>query len=187
VETAMNSRVTLTLLIVLAALGGYVYFSELGGEDPTAGESLQIFGTNYNEFDIVELEIAGPQGTAHFARTHNSPTQDWEMLQPIPLAADRLDQARVNGAATRLGALTASQIITGVTNLAQYGLEPPELTVTLTISNGQKAIVYTGAATPVNENRYLTVDSKKQSVYLVFGFAIDDLRRLLAEPPLKPR
>jgi hypothetical protein len=85
-----------------------------------------------------------------------------------------------------MGKLTASQVITGVTDLAQYGLDPPELTVTLTISDGQKIILYTGAETPVDNNRYLRPAVADHSVYVVFGFAIDDLRRLLDDPPLTP-
>ncbi|MEW5957426.1 MAG: DUF4340 domain-containing protein [Chloroflexota bacterium] len=182
----MNARTTLILLIVLAVLGGYVYLFELEGNNSGGDEPPAIWGTPYSEYDIVELEIFGPASIAHFARTQETLTQDWAMLQPSPLAPDQLDQARVNGAATRLGQLTASQVITGVTNLAQYGLDPPELTTTLTISNGQKITLYAGAVTPLDENRYLQINSDPQSVYLVFGFAVDDLLRLLAGPPLKP-
>ncbi len=183
----MNPRASLILAIVLAALAGYIYFFELGADtEKVDARAVPIYGPTYGEYDIVELEIVRPQATAHFVRTNQTLTKDWEMLLPIPAPPDRLDQARVNGAATRMGKLTASQVITGVTDLAQYGLNPPQLTVTLTISNGQKIILYPGDETPINNNRYLLTAVDERSVYVVSSFAIDDLRRLLDDPPLTP-
>ncbi len=186
----MNSKVTLVLVLLLVALAGYVYASNRDGDtqaEPTKDSPLQIYPTPYGEYDIVELEIAAPPGLAHFARTNETPTQDWQMTQPTSLAPTELDQVRVNGAATRLGGLTASQVITGVTNLAQYGLAPsPQLTVTLTISNGQKVTLYTGNQTPVAGSRYIRTAAATESVYLVPAFAVDDLLRLITEPPLAP-
>jgi hypothetical protein len=188
VEKAMKPKVTLALVIVLVALGGYVYFFEIrpNRNDEADSDLTRIYGTEYSEYDIIELEIEGPQGTAHFARTDETSAQAWEMLLPTPLPPDKVDQARVNGAATRMGYLTASRVITNVTDLAQYGLEPPELTVTLTISNGQEIMLYTGNETPVQNNRYIRLAGDDKMVYLVFSFAVDDLHRLIDEPPFAP-
>ena len=191
----MKPKVTLALVIVLVALGGYVYLFEIrpNRNDETDSDLIQIYGREYSEYDIVELEIEKPQDAAHFTRTNETSAQawaaqewvaqEWAMLLPTPLPPDKIDQVRVNGAATRMGHLTASRVITDVTNLAQYGLDPPELTVTLTISNGRKIMLYTGAATPVNNNRYVRLAGDDKTVYLVFSFAVDDLRRLIDEPP----
>ena len=185
----MNPKVTLGLLILLATLAGYVYFFEIRENESSEADKdslTHIYDTEYSEYDIVELKIEGSQGTVRFARTDETSTQDWEMLLPIPLLPDKVDQVRVNGAATRMGYLTASRVITNVTNLAPYGLDPPELTVTLTISNGQKIILYTGNETPVDNNRYILSAKDDKTVYLVFSFAVDDLHRLIDEPPLAP-
>jgi hypothetical protein len=184
----MNPKVTAGLVVLLAALAGYLYFFEgsRSNEKAQPDSSLTLYHIKYSEYDIIELQIEGAQGQAHFARTDQTLTQDWEMLRPTPLSPDEVDQVRVNGAANRLGSLTASRAITNVTDLAQYGLDSPELTVTLTISNGQKIILYTGDETPVNENRYLRTAEDNQTVYLVFGFAVEDLHRLIDEPPLAP-
>jgi len=187
VEAAVNSRITLLLVILLAALGGYIYLFEMqSDEDESSRPDELLYDRAYGEYDIVELEILGPQGKAHFVRTDQTQTRDWEMLQPDSLPPDRVDQVRVNGAATSLSHLTSSQVITGVADLAQYGLDPPDLTVTFTISDGQKITLLTGAETPVNDSRYLRIVDGDQSVYLVLGFAVDNVHRLLDEPPLKP-
>jgi hypothetical protein len=187
VETAVNPRLTLIVIVVLAALAGYVYLFELSDEvDNDATTDIQIYGTTYGEYDVVELEIAGPQGTARFARTNETFTRDWQMFQPTSLTPEQLDQVWVNGAASRLARLTAGQVITNVTDLTSYGLDPAVLTVTLTISDGQKIALMMGDETPVDNNRYLLTGTDNQSVYVVFGLAVDDLYRLLVAPPLAP-
>ena len=182
----MSGRLTLGLVGVLIVLGGYVYFFELSGADrqPASQTALMLYPTTYGEYDIVELKIATKEQRVHFVRTDTTFTQDWQMVAPHPLAPAELDQVRVNGAAVRLGHLTAGQVITDTTNLAQYGLAPPALTVTLTISNGQTITLLTGAQTPVNNQRYVQTEAGPRSVYLVPSLAVDALHDLLAVPPL---
>jgi len=181
----MNPKTTLILLIALVTLGGYVYIFEFQEEDQERDTFPKIFGAGYGEYDIVEMAITGRQSAAHFIRTDDSLTQDWEMLRPAPVPPAQLDQSRVNGAAARLAQLSASQVITGVTDLAPYGLDSPVLTVTLTISDGQKIALFSGTSTPVGGNRYVQLGPDEQSVYLVFDFAVDDLFRMLEELPLR--
>ncbi len=183
----MNSRSTLILLAVFFLLGGYLYFfqwPEQAHDAPDNGQ-LPLYGISYGEYDLVALEIDGPPGTAHFARTNETFTRDWEMLQPFILAANEVDQVRVNGAATRLAHLTAGQAITSPTNLTQYGLDNPQLTVTLTISNGNSIILYAGQQTPVNNQRYLLLNNDP-TIYLIPTLAIDNLEALFVDPPVRP-
>lgn len=183
----MNPRVTMLLVALLLVLATYVYFYELNGSQPEeAGAGIPIYSTPYHEYDVVELELTGPQNTARFIRTDEAFDLPWKMVTPLDIPPDQLDQVRVNGAAVRLAKLSASQVITGVNNLAQYGLISPELTTTLTISNGQKLVLYAGAPAPVGGSRYVRTVENDRTVYLVFGFAIDDLLRMIQEPPLMP-
>jgi hypothetical protein len=181
----MNPKLTAIMVILLVGGGSYLYFFEWQTAPvETDSGAVSIHPREYREYDLVGLEIAGPRGSVHFARAAEAPTQDWAMLQPETWPPNRIDQVRVNGSAYRLGRLAASQVITGVTDLAQYGLAPPALTITLTISNGETVTVFTGAQTPVNDNRYLLRAADDQTVYLVYGLAVDELQRLLDDPPL---
>ncbi len=183
----MNGRLTLGLVIGLALLAGYIYLFELTEPDrPDPAAPIDVHGVTYGEYDIVGLIITGTERAAHFTRTDDSLTQDWQMVRPQTLTPDQVDQVRVNGAATRLGRLTAGQVITGVTTLAPYGLTPPLLTVTLTLSKGQALTLYGGDASPVADQRYLRPAAATDTIYLVAAFALDDLRSLLETPPLAP-
>jgi hypothetical protein len=185
----MNPKITIGLVLVMMALAGVIYMGEAGDQgrnDTTEADSLPVLPAAYGEFDIVALDITTPEKIAHFARTGDAPNQAWQMTQPELLAPAELDQVRVNGAAVRLARLTASQVITGVTNLAQYGLDPAGLTVTLTISNGQKIVLDAGNEAPIGGNRYLRRSAAGDTVYLVSALAIDELHRLLIEPPRAP-
>jgi hypothetical protein len=187
VESPVNGRVTFALLALLIVLGSYVYFFEIPTEpQPTETEEIPLFEKTYNEYDIVGFEIDSADGQAYFARTNETLTQDWQMLSPTKRPPAELDQARVNGAAVRLGWLTAGQVITNSRNLAQYGLAPPALTATLTISNGEKITLITGEQAPVNDQRYIQLGSEPGLVYLVPSLAVDALHDLLAVPPLVP-
>jgi hypothetical protein len=185
VETAMNPKVTAIMVILLLAGGSYLYFFELQTDpEETSGGAVPIHEREYGEYDLVGLEVVGSHSSAYFARAAEASTQGWAMLWPEAWPPDQIDQVRVNGSAYRLGRLTASQIITGVTDLAQYGLAPARLTVTLTISNGEEITFFAGAQTAVNDNRYLQRTADDQTVYLVYGLAVDELQRLLDDPPL---
>lgn len=176
---------TLILVGMLALLGGYVYFFALEDEAaaPPPGGPIPLYEVEYGEYDLVELEAVSASGRVHVARTHDTPLQEWRMLAPILLAPAELDQVRVNGAASRMLWLQAGQVITNVADLGQYGLASPTLTVTLTISDGSKIILYAGDAAPVGGQRYLQVGEDRQTVYLIFAFAIDDLLSMIGAPP----
>lgn len=182
----MNHRLTWGLVIALIGLTTYVYLFERRGNSTPASEQIKFYDATYGEFDLVELKINSSCCTAHFVRTDDTPVQPWAMIQPAALSSEAIDQVLVNGAAVRLAQLTADQVITGVVDLAQYGLDPPELTVTLTISSGQILTLYTGQETPVANKRYVRPAGSDRSVYLVFDLAVEALLGLLASPPLAP-
>ncbi len=186
----MNGKVTLGLIVILTALSGYVYFFEQPPDEDQAVDSSSkintIYNQTYGEYDIVELQINNSQQAAHFVRIDETFTRDWRMVQPDLLQPEAIDQVWVNGAATRLARLTPHQVITNVTNLTEYGLTSPILTVTLTISDGQKITLYAGDKTPVDDNRYVRLASDDRTVFLAFSFAIDDLVALLNKPSLVP-
>jgi hypothetical protein len=187
VEAEMSGRTTLGFVLLFLILGGYVYFFEFSSDDDHPPvKDISLYASSYGEFDIIALQIEAAPGATHFVRTDNTLSQAWQMLTPQPLPPDELDQVRVNGAAVRLGQLRASQVITNVTNLAQYGLASPALTVTLTISDGEKITLLTGSETPVNNSRYVQQPVARQTVYLVSDLAINELHHLLTLPPLAP-
>ena len=187
----MNWKATLSLVLILTVLSGYVYFFERSpdNDNEAANSSSKIspiYNQTYGEYDVIELQIIRSQQSAHFVRTDEAFTRDWRMVQPASLPPAALDQVRVNGAVTRLARLTPSQVITNAINLADYGLASPQLTVTLTISDGQKITLYAGDKTPIDDNRYMRLATDDQTVFLVFSFAVDDLVALLDELPLVP-
>ena len=184
----MSGKTTLGLVGLFLILSGYVYFFELSGLDAgeAAGDNLPIFDAIYGEYDIRELQIVTAHGSAHFLRTDNSLTQDWQMVAPIVLAPVDLDQARINGAATRLGRLTAGQVISDSSDLTPYGLSPPHLTATLTISNGQQVTLLTGDQTPLNSGRYVRTRSTPSAIFVVPDLAVEALHELLTTPPVRP-
>lgn len=186
----MNPRLTAGMVLLLLVLGGYAYYlsrQPATEDEPTAAdEPVPLHETEYHEYDIVAWEIVGPQSAAQFVRTDLEPTRDWAMTFPIAIPPEQLDQVRVNGAAVRLASLTAHQAIDNVSDLTQYGLNPPLVTATLTISSGETVTVLGGLPTPVGFQSYVRLPADESTVYVVPGVAIDELRRMLDAPPVDP-
>jgi hypothetical protein len=175
-------RHTLILLAVLAALGAYVYFFEVKKpeEDSTTAETPKVFA--YTAQDVTRLAVADAQGGT--AAVQRGEEEGWEVVAPVQ---DVADSTRVESLVSRLASLTASRVLTGVAEieLADYGLVAPELTATLTISDGSKVSLFTGYQT-FNKAGYYALRDDGPDVYIIFANVVEDLKRLVSEPPVQP-
>jgi hypothetical protein len=175
-------RHTLILLAVLAALGAYVYFFEVKKpeEDSTTAETPKVFA--YTAQDVTRLAVADAQGGT--AAVQRGEGEEWEVVAPVQ---DVADSTRVESLVSRLASLTASRVLTGVAEieLADYGLVAPELTATLTISDGSKVSLFTGYQT-FNKAGYYALRDDGPDVYIIFANVVEDLKRLVSEPPVQP-
>jgi hypothetical protein len=176
----MKGRHTLILLAVLAALAAYAYFFEIKKpeESKTTAETPKLF--TYAPEDITALAVADTQGKT--AAVQRVAQEDWKVVAPVQDAAD---SARVTGLVSRLASLTASRVLTEVNNLADYGLVTPALTATLTISDGSKVNLFAGDQTP-DKSGYYALRDKGPDVYIIFSSTVEDLQRLISEPPVQP-
>jgi hypothetical protein len=176
----MKGRHTLILLAVLAALGAYVYFFEMKKpeESSTTAETPEVF--SYTPQDITALAVADAQGET--AAVQRGAGEDWQVVAPVQ---DVADSTRVESLVSRLASLSASRVLTEVTKLDDYGLAAPALTATLTISDGSKVNLFTGDQTP-NMAGYYAQREGSSDVYIIFSTTVDDLERLISEPPVQP-
>jgi hypothetical protein len=176
----MKGRHTLILLAALAALGAYVYFFEMKKpeESSTTAETPKVLA--YTPEDITALAVADAQGGT--AAVQRGEEGEWKVIAPVQ---DVADPTRLTSLVDRLASLTASRVLTEVTDLAGYGLAAPALTATLTISDGSKVNLFTGDQTP-NEAGYYALREGSPDVYIIFSSTVEDLKRLISEPPVQP-
>jgi hypothetical protein len=115
---------TLVVLAVALGLGGYLYFVESKKEvKPDEKPKEKVF--QLETAKVKEVDLAG---TDHIHLAKDGAT--WRMTDP-PAPADA---GEVDAMVTSLGGLELQEVVgDNVTDLAQYGLASPRITVTATV------------------------------------------------------
>ncbi len=184
----MKPRNTLILVALFAALVGYLYFFELNKTDaqisatlgtPTARPDPYVFQVNASEaqtFIITDLR---------FPRAIKV-TRDgdgWKMLEPVAYPGD---PTKLDALASVMSNLRATRMITNVTNLAAFGLNPAMLEARMVMSDTRTFGFVLGNKTPDNRYYYIAYTGDASKVFLIDTSLGDSLKALLDTPPFKP-
>ncbi len=146
----MNPRNTLVLLLVLLALGGYLYFVERPSQEREAEEKKLV---SLKKDDVTGLTLTYPDRA--IALEKNAEGQ-WRLTQPV--AADA-DGPVVNNMLTAIAEADVTRSLDDVGDkLASYGLAPPEGTIALTLKQGSVPPIKIGKTTQVGSAAYLQKD-----------------------------
>lgn len=127
-------RTTLILLLLALGLGSFVYFYEIQGatqRQEAKAQKQQIF--SFTPEQVQSLTIKTGEQFLKFERTNTSNSTKWRMLSPLKTPANDaavlyLMDLLVQGKSDRTVQVPADQ-------LAQYGLTPPQATVTIQLNN----------------------------------------------------
>jgi hypothetical protein len=179
----MNQRNTLILLVILAALAVYTYFGEIqkGTGQGTETPSSQPAVFNLSGQDILGLKVTTADGkSVELKREAGKP---WTMVTP---ASQGVDDTRVDSLVDQLAQLTASRALTQTNNLAEYGLITGTFTADITLTGGVTHTLLVGETNPSGNSYYALADGKQSPVYLVYSSNVDELQRLVTQPPYPP-
>jgi len=142
-------RSTLILLVVFAALGGYVYFAEYRGHDEREKQEAskkKLFSEPLK--DVTALSLTFPD---HKMSAVKKDDKHWEFTEPQGLDADSEEWDMLVSSLSQIekgGAVSAS------TNLAQYGLDKPVVEVTAKLKDGKSVGVLFGSENPKKSDNY---------------------------------
>jgi hypothetical protein len=169
---------TLILVVVLAALGGYIYFVD--SERPAGGLSNRDKVFAIESDALEELTVTAEGDTTTLARTNGT----WKVTSPVAVDAD------TNEVSTLISALTSLEISRVVdenaTDLADYGLSEPRIRVAFK-AGSQSGELLVGDKTPTGsdmyakrggESRVLLVPSYQEFSLAKNTFALRDKRIL---------
>jgi hypothetical protein len=179
----MNRRNTLILLVILAALATYTYFGEIqkGTGQGTETPSSQPAIFNLSGQDVLGLKVATADGkSVELKREAGKP---WTMVTP---ASQGVDETRVNSLVEQLAQLTANRVLTQTNTLAEYGLITGTFTANITLTGGVTHTLLVGETNPSGNSYYALADGKQDPVYLVYSSNVDELQRLVTQPPYPP-
>lgn len=187
----MNPRVTVGLLVILLALGAYVYFGPVQ-ENPAgpaakpgaaAGiptpkppdPTLELWAVTEEQIQTVTVSRGGQQAGVE------RDGEGWKLI-PSGGAADRL---RVNSLVFRLSTVRATYRVPNPSGDAEFGLNTPSLQATIGLTDGGRIGLTVGAKAVAETGTYARKDGDP-SVYLVTNALVQDLERLVTEPPVPP-
>jgi len=150
---------TLILLIVAAALGGYVWFFERGevGTPP-------VWKLDTKQIERIEM-TSGGKATVIVRRG-----QSWRLVKPIEARADR---ERVKEFLDRVGKLEARRSIEEAKRLQDYGLDRPAAMLKVVLANGESRELDLGDKTPDSTAVY-AMQKGSAKVFLVDTALLED-------------
>ena len=174
----MKFRSTGILLIVFAVLLGYVYFFELHKKPAEAPVDTSTWILTLGNEDIQRLTITDQGNSIVLARSGDI----WSIGD---VGGQQADPTRVNSVLTSLVDLKATRVLTDTSDgLAAYGLEKPALSVTVGLSGTQEILSF--GDKNIQGSQYYMQRKGKATVYLIYSALIDDLKRMVSEPPVMP-
>jgi hypothetical protein len=143
----MSLRKALLMLVVLLALGGYVYFVELPREREEAQKKLFAFDKDA----VAAVSLIYPDRSLALEK---DATGKWRLTQPIAVEAD---EATVSNLVNAIAEAEVNRVLEDDTqNLALYGLDKPVVKLEVTLRDGTKLPqVSIGKDTPVGFSVYV--------------------------------
>ena len=150
----MRFRSTLILLVVFAALGGYVYFAEYRGSDEREkleASKKKLFPTPLK--DVTGLRLVFPDRKISAVKKDE---KHWELTEPqgAEFQGNGADADEWEMLVSSLGQIEKGGAVSTSTNLSQYGLDKPVVQVTATLKDGKTVGVLFGSENPKKSDNY---------------------------------
>lgn len=170
-----RSRNLLFLTLLLALLvGATALVMTLNPEEESSTEESEVESTEILSIDEAAVNsIAWTVNGEDFVFSKSG--EDW-IYDPDPNFP--LDQSVMDTIFTDLSSLLAYNTIENVSDLSEYGLDAP--TVTVTIGTDSETVLHIGDAAPMDSLRYLRINDDP-NVYLVGNSILSDYNDTLDE------
>jgi hypothetical protein len=167
---------TLVLLLVFAALGGYVYYTDFYGKearDKQEAAKKKLFGGDAKDINEITLENEGTTLTAV-----RKGEKDWQITSPAGLEADSEAWDQL---ATSIVDVQKDETVTSEKpDLASFGLDKPSVAVRAKLKDGKTQGVLIGTENPKKTFRYAKrVDTDE--VFLLSTSGVGSLKKTLTD------
>ncbi len=136
-------KTTLTLMLTALALGGFVYLYEIRGKQQEVEiqeQQKQVFDFKSEQIQTITIKQESEQLTLKIDEEAEEKT--WNITAPVEKEADL---QTVEFLLTELTNLKSDRSInTSVSQLSEYGLEKPEITVEIQLKDGKTSRLFLG-------------------------------------------
>jgi hypothetical protein len=157
-------KTTIALLVVLGALGGYIFFYEAGREPTDPNAKPRAFDQLASE-NIQEIQIKNADGQTSRAQLESG---NWQLVEPVKTDAD---DGVVGTVTSNLASLEVQRVVDEKpADLKQYGLDPPRVDVGFRLQD-QKEFqhLFVGDKTATGGDVYAKRPNKAR-VFLISAF-----------------
>ena len=155
-------RSFVTLLVLLAGLGGYLYFVESKRAPGDGGPKKEkVFNIEADKIDEIAIKAESGEQTT-LRKTGN----DWQIVSPT---AAKPDSAEISGLTSNLSGLEIQSVVDeNPPDLKEYGLANPRVEVTFK-AGGQSHTLQIGQKTPPGSDLYAKRGNEKK-VFLIASY-----------------
>ncbi len=180
----MDRRITIILVVVLAVLGGYIWYAFLREDappiEPVTPAPTPIAVLEFDDSQAMALQVRDVKNnqTTRVVREGDA----WKMEQPAQGQAFAPPIERLLFA---LAALKAERKIASPTDLAAYGLNPPAYQVQVTMQDGSGYTLALGNQNP-DKSYFYAMKNSDAAVYLITASIGEDIQALVTSPPYTP-
>ncbi len=161
----MRFKGTIFLTALLIALGLYLYFVELPSDEKNRAAAIKkakLFAFEMSEITRVRIRSATNEIELEYFPGH--PANPWRIFDPVETVANERAGDEI---ATFLTDLKSSRLVEETpTNLKDFGLDPPDYTVIITLQRNNTEIVEVGSANLTGSDVYVRI-GEGTSLYLV--------------------
>ncbi len=148
-------RLTVVLLIILLVFGAGFYAISILNPSETVTSIFDL-----ENGSIIGIHIASRDKQVSFEKHE----EQWAMVEPAP---HKTDAQMVSRIADKLESLDALRVIEKrADNLSKYGLDEPDLSVTVSLKNGRDKTLLIGEET-ASRYQYYVKDSQRDAVYTI--------------------
>ena len=169
------------MLVILGGLGAYLLWIEPRTRSQAKTDQQTLYTIDSEQ--VVEIEVQSGVASIRLEREPGGPfglAQDraWRFSD----RSDPVDQFRVQGVS--LTGPTVRRTLEGVSDLGQFGLNPPQALVRLGLQDGAEVVLQLGNGSPDASGRYV-LKAAEAPVYLVDDFWAQNMLRLVSEAPVQ--
>jgi hypothetical protein len=180
----VDRRITIALAVVLALLGGYIWFTFLRPDAPpitaVTPEPTPILFLNIQQSDIAQVQV---QELATNKITHVVRAGDvWQMESPkqgpayfVPVDRLVFDLSRIQ----------VDRKLETPGDLVAFGLNPPQYEVVLTLADNRTLNLSIGGET-TDENYGYAMKEGDPAVYLLDFSLSEEIMEFITMPPFTP-
>ncbi len=174
----MRFRGTFVLLIICALLGGYLYFYEIkGGEKREKAKQEENRLWKVESSSIQQMELIFPSQHITVVKAGD---KEWNITAPRALDADSDEVSRLASSASDMS--RESVLETNATDLARFGLKPPQTELKFKTKDGKEYQIDFGIKNPTGNSCYAAIPGKNEVMLVAsytagtFDKKLDDLR-----------